>query len=399
MSTIFLARMQKDPYDAAKRHRHRSSDSGGGRLANFAHTTWDMLRLIRHGGPAICNVAVTNSCNARCDFRTFANGKVSKTDLRWIDADQFGSALDVLYQRSIRYLNIFGGEPLMHPRLAEMISMAVARNMAPALITNGWSLPSKLDELAASGLKTIYVSIDAPLMADHEANRGLSGLGDRIRSATRRMPSLGITPIAQIAMSKLITDYRTLIPLARDLGFRALTFSYPQQAPLGSSSLAWSATSKLVQFMPDELQSAFDQVNAIRRLFPVNNPSASIADMKRHLRQEQEKFVCCAGYKSFYMDWNYDLWRCDAWTERMCSVWDSLRTPLIRDGCTNCIADCYRDSSVMRHFAVSLGDTLDHLTQGRLFAALKTLVSSANMSSIGAVIENGRVLSRLARIG
>jgi len=183
------------------------------------------------------------------------------------------------------------------------------------------------------------------------------------------------------------------------MGFRALTFSYPQQAPLGSSSLAWSATSKLVQFVPDELQSAFDQVNAIRELFPVNNPSASIADMKRHVGQEQEKFVCYAGYKSFYMDWNYDVWRCDTWAERMCSVWDFLRTPLIRDGCTNCIADCYRDSSVMLHFAVSLGDTLDHLTQGRLFAALKTLVSSGNMSSIGAVIENARVLSRLARIG
>ena len=279
-----------------------------GRVANLARTTWDMLRLVRHGGPAICNVAVTNSCNARCDFCNFANGKVSKSGLRWIDADQFGSALDILYQRSIRYLNIFGGEPLMHPRLAELISMAVARNMAPAIITNGWFLPSKLDELAAAELKTIYVSIDAPLLADHEANRGLSGLGERIRIATRRMPSLGITPISQIAMSKLITDYRTLIPLARDLGFRALTFSYPQQARLGSSSLAWSATSKLVQFMPDELQSAFDQVNAIRKLFPVNNPSASIADMKRHVRQEQEKFVCYAGYKSFYMDWNYDVW-------------------------------------------------------------------------------------------
>ena len=42
------------------------------------------------------------------------------------------------------------------------------------------------------------------------------------------------------------------------------------------------------------------------------------------------------------------------------------KTPLVRDGCTACIADCYRDSSVMLHFAVSLGDALDCLSQGHL---------------------------------
>jgi hypothetical protein len=54
-----------------------------------------------------------------------------------------------------------------------------------------------------------------------------------------------------------------------------------------------------------------------------------------------------------------DLWRCDAWDKRMCSVWDFTKTSLVRDGCTACIADCYRDSSVMLHFAVSLGDALN----------------------------------------
>jgi MoaA/NifB/PqqE/SkfB family radical SAM enzyme len=364
-----------------------------------AAKAWDMLRLIRRGGPAICNVAITNSCNARCDFCNFANGKVQKSDLRWIDADRFDRAIDILYQRGIRYLNIFGGEPLLHPRLTDMIAMAIARNMAPAIITNGWLLPVKLDELSATGLKTIYISIDAPVVAQHEANRGLNGLCERIRQATARMPKLGITPIAQIAMSKLIGNYRELVPFVRGLGFRALTFSYPQQARLGSSSLAWSATSKLVQFTPSELESAFEQVNQLRKVFPVNNPRASVADMKRHIKNEPEHFVCYGGYKSFYMDWNYDLWRCDAWKERLCSVWDFLDTPLVRDGCTDCIADCYRDSSVMLHFAVSLGDALDHFTNGHWLAGLKTLTTRANLVSLGAVLENGPVLSHLAKLG
>jgi MoaA/NifB/PqqE/SkfB family radical SAM enzyme len=84
--------------------------------------------------------------------------------LRWIDASQFHRALDILHQRGVRYISFFGGETLLHPRLADMIAMVIARDMGPAVITNGWLLPKRLDELAAAGLKTVYVSIDAAAM-------------------------------------------------------------------------------------------------------------------------------------------------------------------------------------------------------------------------------------------
>ena len=368
-------------------------------MSSIVSKTWDMLRVIRRGGPALCNVAVTNSCNAACDFCNFARGKVASRDLRWIDADQFGGALNILHKRSIRYISFFGGETLLHPRLAEMIEMSIKRGMGPAVITNGWLLPMRLDQLAAAGLKTVYVSIDAAAMADHEENRGLKGLGERIRSATARMPSLGMTALAQITMSKLIGDYRSLVPLLRELGFSAVSFSYPQQARLGSSSLAWSSDSRLVNFESTELIEAFDAVDDLRELFPVNNPRASVADMKQHLRGKPEQFVCYGGYKSFYMDWNFDMWRCDAWDKPMCSVWDFAEATLIRDGCTACIADCYRDSSVMLHFAVSLGDAIDRLGEGRVLTALKTLANGRNVTSLKAVVENAGVLSSLAKRG
>jgi len=69
----------------------------------------DTLTLLRRGGPALCNVAVTNACNAACGFCNFARGKVPRANLRWIDADQFGRALDILHERDIRYISFFGG--------------------------------------------------------------------------------------------------------------------------------------------------------------------------------------------------------------------------------------------------------------------------------------------------
>jgi hypothetical protein len=62
------------------------------------------------------------------------------------------------------------------------------------------------------------------------------------------------------------------------------------------------------------------------------------------------------------------------------------------------MADCYRDSSVMLHFAVSLGDALDHLAEGRIVGALKEIVDGRNLQSLGAVMKNAGVLSRLAKV-
>src|SRR5256885_2708973 len=206
----------------------------------LASKAWQMLELLGRGGPALCNIAVTNSCNASCDFCNFARGKVSARNLRWIDANRFEEALDILYRRDVRYVSFFGGEPLLHPHLANMIQISVAKGMGPALITNGWLLPAQLDHLAAAGLKTVYISLDAPAIAAHEKNRGLKGLGQRIRSATSRMQELGMTALAQVTMSKLIGNYRELAPALREMGFSAVAFSYPQRRRLGSSSLAWS---------------------------------------------------------------------------------------------------------------------------------------------------------------
>src|SRR5438552_7192609 len=102
-------------------------------MTTMASKAWDIVRLLRRGGPALCNVAVTNSCNATCDFCNFANGKVERKDLRWIDADQFEAALQILHDKGIRYVSFFGGEPLLHPRLCKMIAMSIAKGMGPAL--------------------------------------------------------------------------------------------------------------------------------------------------------------------------------------------------------------------------------------------------------------------------
>lgn len=360
----------------------------------------DLLRLVPSGGPAICNVSVTNACNATCDFCNFAHDKGFVKHRTWLDADRFAAALSLLRERAgVRFVTFMGGEPLLHPRIAEMARTATDMGVQPTLVSNGWLLPGKVEALAASGITTLFVSIDAAEPAVHERNRGLKGVCERIRAANARMAELGVTPIASVAMSRLVTDYPALARFLRELGFAAVTFSYPRKAPLGSSSLVWSEDSGLVDLSPSELLAAFDAVDEVRGIIPVHNPRASIADMRRRLRGEAERFHCLAGYKYFYLDWNYDLWRCEDWREPLCPVWEYEPGKAVRDGCQACTTDCYRDASVMLHFAVALGDAFARLSEGRPTAAAAALADRRNAASLGAVIGHGSRLARLAGLG
>jgi MoaA/NifB/PqqE/SkfB family radical SAM enzyme len=357
----------------------------------------DLLGLVPRGGPAICNVSVTNLCNATCDFCNFAHDKGFVTDRRSLDASRFAAGLRLLTERAnVRFVTFMGGEPLLHKNIVEMVQTATDMGVQPTMVTNGWLLPPKVDALADAGITTLFISIDAPTAEVHETNRGLRGVCERIREANTKLAARGVTPIASVAMTRLVTDYQALARFVKSLGFAAITFSYPRRAALGSSSLVWSEDSALVDMTPAEILAAFDAAEGARSIIPVHNPREGLADMRRRLTGQGERFVCHAGYKYFYLDWNYDLWRCEDWAKPISKLWDFTPEQMMRDHCQACTTDCYRDASIMLHFSVSIGDAFARMKEGRPVAAFKALADGRNAGSIGAVIGHGRRLARLA---
>src|SRR5262245_21045404 len=134
--------------------------------------TGKSVRARRSLVPAVCDVSVTNVCNATCDFCSYAYNKQLIKDKRWIERVDFARALPILYRRGIRYISFQGGEPLLHPEIDRLVAETYAAGIRPVLITNGWLLPQKIEELIAARLGTLLVSIDSHSLADHERNRG-----------------------------------------------------------------------------------------------------------------------------------------------------------------------------------------------------------------------------------
>lgn len=345
-----------------------------------------MLRMVlEDGGPGFCQFAINNACNARCGFCSFALDTLPREDWRFVDRDKALAALDILARQGIRYLLFTGGEPLLHHDLPLFAKRAHDLGMKVMLVSHASLLrPPKIHELVEAGVSSFIISVDAASEEAHERNRGLPGVCARIREVNRILKELKIHCTASVTMSRLV-DYDALPDFLRSLGFTSVTFSYPLTY-LGGSFLGFSA-SDLVNYTADELMQAFEKIKALKKRFQVVNPTPSIEDMQRFLRKEEQRFPCLGGYKYFHLDWNLDLWRCHYWDKPMCSVFEFDGSQRVRDGCTKCMIDCYRDSSTMQHIGVSLHDAYQALAAGHIGKAVRVLATKSNLGSLRSVLE------------
>jgi MoaA/NifB/PqqE/SkfB family radical SAM enzyme len=334
--------------------------------------------------PAICDVSVTNVCNAACDFCNFARDKNLAGARRYIDLAGFSRALPIMRRRRIRYMTFQGGEPLVHPEIVALVQAATRGGVECGLITNGWFLPDYIEPLAAAGLRRLLVSIDSNSMLKHDLNRGLAGLHRRIADGIARARTLGIPTSASVTVSRLV-DYEALPETLERLGFHAVTFSYPNREPFASNSLVYSEHSALIDQEPDELLEALAAIRRMKKRFRVLNPSVSLDEVARSIRGEQQLIPCIGGHKYFYLDWNLDIWRCEAWTQPLGSVFDLDQFPDQRDVCNACRMACYRHASALMYGAIAVTDSAQALVRGNLPSAIRSLFQRGVAHSLWAL--------------
>ena len=356
-------------------------------VARPQKSTFQLVReVLDHGGPGYLQFAITSICNATCDFCNFAVDRFDPKHRRSVTLKGARDVVDIAARNHIGYLLFVGGEPMVHKDLRAMVRYCAECGIHPMICTNGslWT-EQNMRDFVSDGLSSVIMSIDSHEVAKHEKNRGLPGVCRKIQRANEVFGQLGVQTTASVTASKLIDDYAKLPEFLRTLGFRSCTFSYPLTS-LPSSFLSFS-DSDLVSYSNEDLIGVFDKIKQLkaRSDFPVINPVESLTDMQRHLRKQPEKFGCLAGYKYFFLDWNLNLYRCHNWATPMCNIYDFDSSMLIRDGCTKCMIDCYRDPSVLQFMAISASDAYNNLKKGKIAAAARNVFDRRNLTSLKAV--------------
>jgi MoaA/NifB/PqqE/SkfB family radical SAM enzyme len=352
--------------------------------------------VLEHGGPGYLQFAITNICNADCGFCGFARSKFDPKARRSVTLPEARDVIDIAVKNHIGYLLFVGGEPMVHRDLRAMTRYAAERGIHPMICTNGglWT-EENMRGLVSDGLSSVIMSIDAHDISKHEKNRGLPDVCKKIKRANDFFHSAGIQTTASVTASRLIDDYDKLPAFLESVGFQSCTFSYPLTS-LASSYLSFS-DSGLVNYSTEELVELFSRIKQMKQRsgYPVVNPTESLNEMQRHLRGEKEKFGCLGGHKYFYLDWNLNLYRCHFWEKPMCNIYEFDSSKLIRDGCTRCMIDCYRDPSVLQFAAISASDAFNNVKKGKFLAAAKNVFDSRNLTSLKAVWEDRKWIGQV----
>jgi pyruvate formate lyase activating enzyme len=155
------------------------------------------------------------SCNFRCPYCHNADLVLHPDDLPTFPMDYF---IDFLDSRKdwLEGICITGGEPVLHPDLADFLSLLKERNLLVKLDTNG-SFPSRLEDLIAKNLvDSIAMDVKAPLERYEEVTRTKVDRG-KIRKSIDIIMSSGVEYVFRLTAVPGLIDEKGMTEIGRML--------------------------------------------------------------------------------------------------------------------------------------------------------------------------------------
>src|ERR671918_204695 len=129
-------------------------------------------------------ISVTDRCNMRCMY-CMPKGKVqwyNKEDI--LNYDEIIRLVSILVDLGIERIRLTGGEPLLRPKLEDLISSLSRINYIKSIsmTTNGLLLGYEVKQLRNAGLESVNISLDTFKQDRFKAITGIDGLKKVIES-------------------------------------------------------------------------------------------------------------------------------------------------------------------------------------------------------------------------
>lgn len=133
---------------------------------------------------------MTRRCNLRC-VHCYAQSEDLSYDNE-LDRKESLAMIDDLAAFGVPVILFSGGEPLVHPRLAEYAEYAVSKGMRAVISTNGTLITrEKAKTLKEIGLSYVGISLDG-LEETHDRFRGMKGAFQKAMTGIRNCQEAGI---------------------------------------------------------------------------------------------------------------------------------------------------------------------------------------------------------------
>lgn len=124
------------------------------------------MRLVKK--PVLCNYYVTYRCNAKCGFCD-----IWEKPSPYITLEDVESNLTQLKKMGVKVIDFTGGEPLLHQKLPEFLSIAKRLGFITTITTNTLLYPKYAEQLKGK-IDMLHFSLDSADKAKHDESRGVA---------------------------------------------------------------------------------------------------------------------------------------------------------------------------------------------------------------------------------
>jgi molybdenum cofactor biosynthesis enzyme MoaA len=162
-------------------------------------------------------IQILKQCNFRCGHCSQSAPFIGNELAAPVSLEDVRLRIDALKSRGLERVRFTGGEPLLHPEVAEIIKYAQDRGVSTSLVTNGSLLLGRAGDLRAAGLEAAWISLYGSTAVGYRAVAGVSPSIGRLSAAIRELSSggvrVGLYCVADLATGALETSLLTsLIP-------------------------------------------------------------------------------------------------------------------------------------------------------------------------------------------
>lgn len=138
-------------------------------------------------------------------------------------------------QLGLQSVKLTGGEPLLHPRISQILEIIRREELHLTIETNGLlCTPALAAEVASIPGRFVSVSLDGACAETHEWIRGVKGSFEAACQAVRNLAAAGVKPqVIFSVMQHNIGEAEQAIRLAEELGAASVKFNIVQPTARG----------------------------------------------------------------------------------------------------------------------------------------------------------------------
>lgn len=256
-------------------------------------------------------IDITNRCNMNC--RHCRNGALRGPDITQLDLAVCRDIVDQAVALGCEWVNICGGEPLLHPDILDILSYT-SDQCSTNLLTNGYFIDRTLAAaLKKTGVGMVQMSLDSASPAEHNSLRRNVHAFSRVERAAAVLREQEVPVCFMVTMNR--TNYESLpeiLRVAEDMGvnfvnLRRLISQGSGQDDFDAMGLTREETARFLDQVR-ELETQYTIGVCLFPFYPFSNPE--IVELYRANPESEACAGCSAGITGLAISSDGDILLC-----------------------------------------------------------------------------------------